>query len=155
MQNKSGRQYPKDIGFDGAGAEKSKERGSKIMSEWSEIREEVIGILREHRDTSGDSYAFLSPYQVAILYVEKFGKSILKEKDMTLGGKGEGDHRSFPRYIANNLSKDFSHAVKPKIELAFLYTDGLEISYHNEKAIIRQPSNETFSIFRYAEKSEG
>jgi hypothetical protein len=41
------------------------------MFEWSEIREKIMGILREHRDTSGDGYAFLSPYQIGVLYAEK------------------------------------------------------------------------------------
>lgn len=126
------------------------------MSEsfWNSISDKVMEVLKKAHRYNGQR-CFLTAYQIAVLVVKNNGGAIPKynsEGEGSLGGKGEGDHNSFSKYIAGNISRCINQKNNTEwnnVELGFLSTEELkQFSFEDEKKILRTPSSETFSMFR-------
>jgi hypothetical protein len=118
------------------------------MSIWSEIKGDILEILKNHSDQK-HGCAFISPYQLAVLYEQTHGLPNYK-KEVGMGGDGEGDKGSFANYIARGL------ASEPEAEIAYFTRDGLQqFLFLSEDKIPRQPADLVFSIFRYRTQEKG
>ena len=67
-----------------------------------------------------------------------------------IGGKGLGKHDSLAKRIARDLSVETKNNLQFDIEIAFFCIYELEqFSFRDEEHILREPSNNCFSMFRY------
>ena len=94
----------------------------------SKVREILVDESKPYRkDKAGHPFgrSFLTIYQIAILFKEKYPKDF-EAIDMPVGGKGKGKGNSLAMYIAGQLSRKIGKEIKD-IEGGFIsyqYMDG-------------------------------
>lgn len=128
------------------------------------LLKEIESILRNEKLTGSypqsdkKKHCFISAYQLAILLhksKKKEVKNALKnlKYPQEIGGKGLGKRKSLSQRIANELSSGIKRKEILKIEMAFLCTNELEqISFRDEMKILREPSDNCFSMFKYKDE---
>lgn len=95
----------------------------------SKVREILVDESKPYRKDKADhpfGRSFLTIYQIAILFKEKYPKDF-KAIDMPVGGKGKGKGNSLAMYIARNLSDMIGKKKIEDIEGGFIsyqYMDG-------------------------------
>jgi hypothetical protein len=104
------------------------------MSLWKELKieEKIRKILveeskpyRKDKENHSFGYSFLSIYQIAILFKEKYPEDF-ETIGKAVGGKGEGKGNSIAMYISGELSRRIGKEIKD-IEGGFIsykYMDG-------------------------------
>lgn len=114
---------------------------------------EMSGEYEHNRDME---HCFISAYQLAVL-LDKNYRPLLDSLNYpkNIGGKSLGTHDSLAKRIANDLSKEINNNSQSDIEIAFFCTNELEqFSFRDEKGILREPSNDCFSMFRCKDKNQ-
>ena len=94
---------------------------------------------------------FMSAYQIAIRFQEKYPKHPLAKK-LTVGGVGTGEHKSLAQRIARFLSQAIKNGETMDIEGGFLSHDQIEtLSFCHKEAsdpVCANPSEKAHSILR-------
>lgn len=101
------------------------------MSMWEDFDFEnrILAILRDHAGRDHHmGPAFLSPYQIAIEFAERYAAEFqqLAQRDFAIGGKGAGTQTSLPQYIAKELSSRLQDGRISTIEGGFLSSCHIE-----------------------------
>ena len=126
------------------------------MSIWKnyDIGAKVLDILQNAQAYDpnhhlGQPRPFLTPYQIAILFKEKYPQEFAAI-GKGIGGKGHGEQTSLAQYIAKELSGHVKNGTMP-VEGAVLYRKLVnELSYKDGSDIIESSLGTTYdlSIFR-------
>jgi len=111
-----------------------------------DVKDLAVDILKKQKYKDGQ-YAYISAYQLAVLMYKEDATIFSSLKANHLGGKGTGEHASWAQYLAGNLEHK-------NIERSFFNISELEkFSFNDEKGILREASNESFSIFKYKDNA--
>jgi hypothetical protein len=129
--------------------------GEGIMPHWDELQMyskiiDILGDVQSHEPSHHFRRPFVTPYQIAIEFkqrfpneYEKFGKPV--------GGLGTGRQDSLAQYIALQLSKRISNNTITNIEGSFLHRKYfLSLKYKDGKDEIEASSGLSYdlSMFR-------
>ena len=112
----------------------------------TKIQELAINILKE-RKYPGGKHAYISAYQLAVLMYKEDPAIFSSLKANHLGGSDTDENSSWAQYLAKNLRHE-------NIEQAFFDIAGLEkFSFKDESKKLRNPSKNSFAIFKYNKPS--
>lgn len=126
--------------------------GRKMSYTWSEVREVLIGIMRNathYKSEVLNEACFLSAYQLAVLLYKNHREIVeYSPCPKNIGGEGDG-FTSLANYIARLLSADINSGLS-EVELQFFNMDGLhQFTFLDENGNEKKPSARQFSMFRY------
>ncbi|MFC1493331.1 hypothetical protein ACFL6O_05165 [candidate division KSB1 bacterium] len=95
---------------------------------------------------------FLTPYQIAIRFEDKYQK-VFQKIGKPVGGKNTGQKDSLAQYIALELSRRIKSKEIDSIEGAFLYRDKqLELIYKDDDVEATSGQYNDLSMYRYCKK---
>jgi len=123
------------------------------MSKWGKlsIESKIIEILESapHDNEHHFGRRFLTSYQIAIQFSEKFPKAV----DCiggSIGGKGQGPESSMAKYLANQLSKRIKNgSLRNRIEGSFLHGKNLKrLKFNSGNQIVKATTKDRYSMFR-------
>lgn len=124
------------------------------MSQWDalDMDSKISQILAVQSHDPGHHFGrpFLTPYQIAIAFQERYPQDF-QTIGKPLGGKGTGQQDSLAQYIALELSRRIRDTKIRNIEGRFLYRGNLEnLRYEHNGQLIESSSMQSYdlSMFR-------